>query len=381
MPVDHRRFDPALGALFASGREPLGDVEWIDAHTHIGHNDPDGRSATAEEILDGLDAAGHRRALVFAMHEPGGYTAANDVVHAACAASGGRLEALARVNPNDPGALDEARRCLERGARGVKLHPRSDAFGLPHPEVERVVALAGDHRAIVLFHAGRGIPHLGEAVVDLARRHRSAFLVLAHAGISDLGWIAAPAAELPNLLFDTSWWQVSDLLQLFATIPPGQILYGSDMPYGPGVIGAFLFLRAAGAVGLRPEALRSIAGEQLARILGGEDPADLGPPPGPTAVGARIIEAERAMAYLSMAIQLALRRQDPSESLALARAACQTLRSDGAAQVLGVVARLCSMALEAASRRQDAPVVAIPPALAAMALAGTPGAGAPAVAV
>jgi uncharacterized protein len=381
MPVENRRFDPALRALFASGREALGDVEWIDAHTHIGQNDPDGRRATAQEILEGLDAAGHRRGLVFAMHEPDGYTAANDAVLAACAASGGRLEALARVNPNDPGALDEARRCLERGAHGVKLHPRSDAFGLPHPEVQRLVALADEHRAIVLFHAGRGIPHLGEAVVDLARRHRGAFLVLAHAGISDLGWIAAPAAELPNLLFDTAWWQISDLLQLFATIPPGQILYGSDMPYGPGVIGAFLFLRTARAVGLRPEALRSIAGEQLGRILDGEGPAHLGPAPGVAAVGERIIEAERATAYLSMAIQLALRRQDPSESLALARAACQTLRSDGAAPVLAVVARLCSMALDAGSRRPDAPAVVIPPALAAMALAGTPGADAPGVAL
>jgi uncharacterized protein len=377
MPVDNRRFDPALAALFASGREGLGDVEWFDAHTHIGQNDPDGRRATAQEILEGLDAAGHRRALVFAMHEPDGYTAANDAVLAACAASGGRLEPLARVSPNDPGALEEAHRCLERGARGLKLHPRSDAFGLPHPEVERLVALAAEHRAIVLFHAGRGIPHLGEAVVHLARHHPSAFLVLAHAGISDLGWIAAPAAELPNLLFDTSWWQISDLLQLFATIPPGQILYGSDMPYGPGVIGAFLFLRAARAVGLRPEALRSIAGEQLGRLLAGEGPADLGPPPGAAAVGARIVEAERAMAYLSMAIQLALRRQDPSESLALGRAACQTLRTDGTAPVLATVARLCSMALDAASRRPDAPAVAIPPALAGMALAGTPGAGAP----
>ena len=51
--------------------------------------------ATPEEILGGLDAAHHERALVFAMHEPDGYSAANDAVLAAAAASGGRLQALA----------------------------------------------------------------------------------------------------------------------------------------------------------------------------------------------------------------------------------------------------------------------------------------------
>src|ERR671935_1187094 len=142
MPVNASQFDPALVPLFFGGREELGEADWFDAHTHIGQNDPDRRKATPEEILGGLDAAGHQRALLFAMHEPDGYSAANDAVLAACAASGGRLQALARIAPNSEDPLREATRCLNAGAKGFKLHPRSDAFGLPHPVVERVVALA-----------------------------------------------------------------------------------------------------------------------------------------------------------------------------------------------------------------------------------------------
>ena len=205
MPIDHRHFDPVLRPLLMGGREDLGEVRWFDAHTHIGQNDPDGRRATPEEILEGLDEAGHERALLFAMHEPDGYRAANDAVLGACEASGGRLVALARVSPHAEDALAEAERCLAAGARGVKLHPRSDAFGLPNPVVGELAALVAEHAGILLFHAGRGIPHLGESVVDLARPHPRAALVLAHAGISDLGRIAPAAAELPNLLFDTAW--------------------------------------------------------------------------------------------------------------------------------------------------------------------------------
>ena len=196
---------------------------------------------------------------------------------AATAASGGRLVPLARVSPHHEDAVAEAQRCLAAGARGFKLHPRSDEFALPHPAVDEIVALADERRMPVLFHAGRGIPHLGEAVVDLARRYPGARLILAHAGISDLGWIARDAAELPNLFFDTAWWLVSDHLQLYATIPPGQILYASDMPYGPGLTTAFIFLRVARAVGLGGDAMRAIAGGQLDRIMAGDDPLDLGP--------------------------------------------------------------------------------------------------------
>ncbi len=381
MPINGSDFDPRLLPVYLEGRAALGDVAWFDAHTHIGHNDPDGRRATPEEIIGGLDAARHQRALVFAMHEPDGYTAANDAVLAAAAGSGGRLVALARIAPNSEGALDEARRCLEAGARGFKLHPRSDAFELPHPVVEQLVALAHERRAPVLFHAGRGIPHLGEAVVDLARRYPGARLILAHAGISDLGWIAEYATELDNLFFDTAWWNVADQLQLYATIPPARILYASDMPYGPGLLGAFVFLRVARAVGHGPEALRTIAGEQLARVVAGEDPVDAGPAPGVDAVGQRVIEAERVVSYCSAALQVGFRGMDPSEPVALARLACRTSRDGDVRALLSYVDALLAIAQESAAARPDVPLAVMPGTLLAMVLAGTPEAGVPPAAV
>ncbi|MDQ3739847.1 MAG: amidohydrolase family protein, partial [Actinomycetota bacterium] len=279
-------FDELLRPLHEAHLAALpAGATWFDVHTHIGHDDPDGFEADPEDLIAGLDGAGQQRALVFPSQEPAGYPPANDRVLAACAASGGRLRALARIDPNAEGALDEARRCLEAGARGFKLHPRSDRFALPHPVVEEIVALAGEARAAVLFHAGRGIPHLGESVVHMAREHRGARLILAHAGISDTGWIAPYAAELPNLFFDTAWWQVSDLLALFTTVPPGRILYASDMPYGSPLFHSLAFLRCALAVGLEGDALHAIAGASTERLLAGEEPLDVGPAPGAARLG------------------------------------------------------------------------------------------------
>lgn len=372
MPVDNGDFDPRLDAVLRDGRDDLGDVAWFDAHTHIGQNDPDERKATEAEILGGLDRAGHQRALVFPMHEPGGYAAANDVVLAAAGSAHGRLEALARVSPHAPDALAEAERCLALGARGVKLHPRSDAFGLPHPVVEQIVALAHEQRRIVLFHAGRGIPNLGEAVVDMARRYPNARLVLAHAGVSDLGWIGAYVDELPNLFFDTAWWHVSDQLQLFATVAPGHILYASDMPYSPGALTAFVFLRAARAVGVSAEAQREVAGGQLARLVAGEDPADLGPAPGFGRLGERTVESERVVLYAMSAVHLAYRGVDPSETLALARLACQTSRRDAVGELLHALDHLLQIAQEALAADPTKLRSVGPAAVAAAATAGTP---------
>jgi uncharacterized protein len=344
-------------------------AEWFDAHTHIGHDDPDGFEADPEDLLAGLDGAGQRGALVFPSQEPAGYPPANDRVLAACAASGGRLRALARIDPNTPDALEEARGCLEAGARGFKLHPRSDRFGLPHPVVEEIVALAGEARAAVLFHAGRGIPHLGESVVHMAREHRGARLILAHAGISDTGWIAPYAAELPNLFFDTAWWQVGDLLALFVNVPPGRILYASDMPYGSPLYHSLAALRCALAVGLEGDALRAIASESAARVLAGEEPLDVGPAPGPERLGARDVEFERVVAHGAVAASLSFREQPADQSLALAQLACH--RADGH-PLAEQVASMLAVGREALAEGEGPHGRAMFAALGAQLLAGTP---------
>ena len=371
MPIDGGAEAQALHSLLAS--DALAEAPWFDAHTHIGANDPDGRKATPAEILEGLDRAGHRHALVFPMHEPDGYGPANDAVLAACATSGGRFDALARVDPNHADAVHEARRCLEAGARGIKLHPRSDAFALPHPTVDAIVALAAERRGIVLFHAGRGIPRLGAAAADLARANPDARIVLAHAGISDVADLAPIVAELPNLFFDTAWWQVSDVLAAFAAVPPGQILYASDMPYGPGLFAGFAMERAGRAVGHGDDVLAEIAGGQLARIVAGEDPLDLGPAPGETPLGARSPTHERLVAHLTAAVSGTWSDGDPEQSLALARLAI----ADGGDPLLALVDTLIARAQEARSADRADQRAGLIYALTGQFLAGTPSAGLP----
>ena len=84
----------------------------------------------------------------------------------------------------------------------------------------------------ILIHAGRGIPALGRDTLELAQRYPGAKFILAHAAVSDLAWLWRLMPENPNLFIDTSWWNPADFVALFSLVPPGQLLWASDNPYG-----------------------------------------------------------------------------------------------------------------------------------------------------
>ncbi len=300
----------------------LADAPIFDAHTHTGSNDPDGTKASADELLEMIGSV-QSRAVVFTMHEPSGYAQANDRVIAEAAASDGRLVPFCRVNPHMDAAA-EARRALDAGARGIKLHPRAEQFTLDHLQVGELFAIAEERGVPMLIHAGRGIPALGRHVVQHAERHPGANVILAHAAICDLAWIWRRAAELPNLYFDTSWWNPADLIALFSLVPPGQVLYGSDAPYGRPVLSVTLAVRCARQAGLSDEQLRWVLGGQLERLLSGEPAHDAGPPPGTEAHSSDILlERVASSIVFSMGGAFAGIPALAGEALALARLACE----------------------------------------------------------
>ncbi|MEA2480439.1 MAG: uncharacterized protein QOJ07_2361 [Thermoleophilaceae bacterium] len=313
--------DAHLRPWHEAGRELVPGSELYDVHTHTGSNDPDGYSCTSERLLEALDAVGGR-AVVFTMHEPDGYPEANDRVIDEARASGGRLVPFCRLDPSaDPVA--EATRALDAGAAGIKLHPRAEQFRLADPGAEGIFALADERALPLIVHAGRGIPALGRDAVDLARRFPRMKLILAHEAICDLAWIWRDAAELPNLFFDTSWWSAADHLTLFAHVPPGQILFGSDAPYGTPLQAELQVTRYGLQAGLTQEQMRSVLGGQLARILAGDEPADLGPAPGPERAARLDLLLNRVETFIVSAFSRMLAGQSGEENLSLARLACE----------------------------------------------------------
>jgi hypothetical protein len=371
------RDDAELTPWFEHALGLVPGIQIFDAHMHVGQNDPDGFKATSSEILDALEAA-NARGVIFPFHEPDGYREANDQVIADAAASGGRLAAFCRLDPRHEDAVAEAERSLDAGARGIKLHPRAEGFGLDEPEVRRVFEIANERRLPVIIHAGRGIPALGANTVEFARALPDARIILAHCGISDLGWIWRDAQELPNIYFDTSWWSPADVMTLCGLVPPGQVLFASDTPYGTPVAHSIFLIRCALEVGLSQEQVRGIMGGQLERLLAGGDPLDLGP-----ALGRRELAVDlllrRVETFLTTAIGRLFSDGDATETLALARLACDVRRDDPYAELCASIVRLLDIYGRVADPPPRGPASrGVHLITTAFCLAATPSLGAPA---
>ncbi|HWK30388.1 MAG TPA: amidohydrolase family protein [Solirubrobacter sp.] len=333
--------DALLRPFWDSIQASHGPFELFDAHTHIGANDPDGMKQSPAELMAVMEAAA-ARAVVFPMHEPSGYPAYNDVAVQAALASGGRLVSFCRLDPRDS-PVAEARRCLDAGAVGIKLHPRAERFTLHEPGVREIVAVAHERRVPVLIHAGRGIPALGQNTVELASEFPDARLILAHAAISDLAWLWRVLPDHPNVFIDTAWWNPADHIALFSLVDPSHIVWASDSPYGLPVTAAWTHARCALEAGLGVDALRSIMGGQIARLVAGEDPLWVGPAPGPGAVDALHPLLERVFTHLVSAIGRAFGGGDPEEPLALARLACAVGEDGPHADTCAVVLELLDL--------------------------------------
>jgi hypothetical protein len=268
---------------------PGGDGELFDAHTHLGL-DEDGRSLDLAGLVRAMDEAGVRRACTFPLHDPErqpAYRVPNDRVLAWAGESGGRLIPFCRLDPLDE-PLTEGARCLEAGARGIKLHPRAQAFTFDgrgiRAALDGIFALAEEARVPILIHAGRGLPPIADGLVELALRHPGAPLILAHGAICDQGTLTAGLAGHPAVLYDTSCFHALDVLALLARVPAERIVFGSDPPYGRPASGLHLAIRAAHHARLDEPATRLLLGETMAALVDGRPLPEPSPPRAPATV-------------------------------------------------------------------------------------------------
>lgn len=242
--------------------------EVFDAHTHLGL-DEDGRSLDLPTLLSQLDAAGASRACVFPLHDPErkpSYSVPNDRVLTWAGESENRLIPFCRLDPAEA-PIAEGERCLARGARGIKLHPRAQAFAFDGSEMDGVFTLAEEAGVPILIHAGRGMPPIADGLADLALRHPDVVLILAHGAICDQGILTSRLADHPGVLYDTSCFFPVDLIGLLSRVPAERVVFASDPPYGLTASGLYLALRVAAHAGLDEQTTRGILGETMASMV------------------------------------------------------------------------------------------------------------------
>jgi predicted TIM-barrel fold metal-dependent hydrolase len=304
-------------------RELPEDSDIFDAHLHLGH-DIDGMVGDYDDLERVMESYGISHAFMFCMDEPDrhpGFRAPNDRTLEFAEQAGGRLIPFVRLDlGEDP--IEEATRCLDRGARGIKLHPRAQRFLLNDERLAPVFAIAAERRVPILIHAGRGLPPIAADLAHLVDEYPEAQLILAHAGIADLGALMHHFAGKAGVFFDTSAWSPIDLLDFFRQVSPEQVLYASDFPYGQQPSSLLIALRTARVAGLSDDQIRDMLAGNANRITDGEPPLEPTPAKGSDMFTQPMVLA-RIHQYLSMATPLLWTRQaDTVGVLGLALNAC-----------------------------------------------------------
>jgi predicted TIM-barrel fold metal-dependent hydrolase len=290
-------------------RELPEDAPIFDAHVHLG-NDVDGMVGRYEDLLEVMDRYRMSRCFMFCLDEPDrhpAFRAANDRTLAFAERSEGRIIPFVRLDLNEE-PLEEAERCLDRGARGIKLHPRAQKFTATDERLRPVFELAAERRVPILIHGGRGLPPIAEGLRRLVDDIPGSQLIIAHAGIADMASLAEAFAGRAGVFFDTSVWSPVDLLEFYRLVPPEQVVYASDFPYGQQPSSLLLSLRTAKIAGFDDDQLRDMLAGNANRIADGEEPKEPSRP-----VGGDVLTQSMSFArihqYLSMATPLLWTRQ------------------------------------------------------------------------
>jgi uncharacterized protein len=320
----HGRAQELVDAYDAELRQLIPDgAELFDAHLHLGH-DIDGMVGDYDRLEQVMGHYGIGRAFMFCLDEPDrhpGFRAANDRTLAFAERSEGRLIPFVRLDLNES-PIEEATRCLDLGARGIKLHPRAQKFTATDERLGPVFHLASERRVPILMHAGRGLPPIADGLHALMEASPGATLILAHGGIADLANLAGHFAGHPRTFFDTSVWSPVDLLDFYRRISPEQVLWASDFPYGQQPGSLLIAIKTARLAGYGDAELRAMLGATAAALADGVDLPEPTKPIG-SATFTQPMQLARIHQYLSMATPLLWSRQpDTVGVLGLAINAC-----------------------------------------------------------
>ena len=240
----------------------------IDFHTHVDEAPAFGWIDPPDKIVALLDEAGIDRAVAMTYTDfPGLNPDALDYIFGAVDRFPDRLFAFVRLNPN---YLAEAAAALEsgieRGARGLKLHPTTT---LAHPAGEPTVSLlrrCGELGVPALFHCGDDPYTTPQTMALAAAAAPDTAIVMGHMG----GYLHVEeaidaATEHDNLYLETSAMPYPDMIRTaIERVGARRVLFGSD---GPGCNPA-LELDKVRALQLDPEDEALVIGGNAARLLG-----------------------------------------------------------------------------------------------------------------
>lgn len=201
----------------------------IDAHNHLG--DRPGAKQTGADLVAKIDAVGVDKAVIFPFVE-GNFT--NDPIKEAYDQFPDRLIPYCAVNPWQPDAADEVRRCVrDWGFKGLKLHPTINGFHLSDPNlVDPLFKVAEEYDIPIIVHGASDLLNSPTEFAQMAARFPKVSLLMAHMGFFwGVDQAIAFAKQFPNLYLETSRAPIFEIQTAVRELGPDKVIWGTDSPF------------------------------------------------------------------------------------------------------------------------------------------------------
>jgi predicted TIM-barrel fold metal-dependent hydrolase len=155
-----------------------------------------------------------------------------------------------------------------QGFKGVKVHPRNEAFAINSEELAFPIAeLASKLKVPILIHTGEPDTY-GFAqptlVGDLADSFPDLTLIIGHMGKRLYEDAICVARWFENIILETSFRSHRDIARAVKRVGADRVVYGSDMPFGVPEI-EMMKVRLSD---ITTEEKGLVLGDSMARILG-----------------------------------------------------------------------------------------------------------------
>ncbi len=204
-----------------------------DFHVHMGKSSK-GTSYTLRDLIDSMDRFEIERSGLSILN--GVLTPElNDRVMATVKEYPDRIVGFAYINPREPGAIDEVRRCLDSGLfRGIKFHSwKHGYFPDNNTALDGIIDAITPYDVPILCHTGTAPLSLPQQWAAIAARHPKATFVFAHIGYLDFGYGCVECAKpLPNVYVDTAGQvEIQVMEKALEELGPDRIIFATDWPY------------------------------------------------------------------------------------------------------------------------------------------------------
>ena len=207
------------------------DFEVIDVHTHIGRLPGHVHYGySAEDLVGRLDAEGVR----FALTSSGSSTTIGQrygtrEILGAAERYPDRIGALVWINPYDPEWEADAEEAADRGAVGIKLHPKLDTYRIDFESLQSLFAFADRRQLPICAHAEAG-DYSAELYAPLVERYPEVDLILYHFNHGNPVEGILMARRYPHVYVETCFAPREAIEPGSTCSAPEKIVFGTDAP-------------------------------------------------------------------------------------------------------------------------------------------------------